>query len=109
MNLLIANPQPVHTHIFAGATDDLAGHKHSFSGFTGAALQLPECSGLEHIHEIYVTHCSFLYMHNHVMRGITGPAIWISETEHYHVCSGLTVPCPADEHCHDFSGATKAV
>lgn len=109
MSVVIVNPQPSHEHIFIGNTEDVTNHNHSFSGITGPEILMPECSELGHIHEIYITHCSFLYMHSHEIKGITGPPIWVSKNKHYHIFSGCTIPCAADEHSHDFNGTTKAV
>ncbi len=106
MNLVLSALS--HEHYFIGATEDASGHRHSFSGVTGSEIPLPERSGLGHIHEIYITHCSFLYLHSHEIKGITGPPVWISDTEHLHLIDGLTIACPADRHSHDFSGFTRA-
>ena len=108
MSAIIPNRVPFHEHIFIGSTDLTNEHKHSFSGVTGPEIPLPECSGLGHIHEIHVTHCSFLFMHSHRVKGITGPPIWLSENEHYHILDGMTEACTADEHVHPFSGMTRS-
>ncbi|ABO51403.1 hypothetical protein Dred_2899 [Desulforamulus reducens MI-1] len=107
MSVIIADPIPFHHHFVIGRTATINNHYHSFSGVTGPEIPLPHCANLGHVHEIYVTHCSFLYMHNHQIKGITGPPIWLSETEHYHIIYGSTYPCPADNHIHDFSGSSK--
>ncbi|MEW6697014.1 MAG: YmaF family protein [Bacillota bacterium] len=109
MKLTIVNPWPFHNHLLIGTTEDATGHRHSFSGVTGPAIELPKCSELGHVHEIYITHCSFLCMHSHIIKGITGPPLWVSEREHYHRITGFTLPCLANGHCHDFSGVTKSV
>lgn len=109
MSVSIVQPEPSHNHIFTGSTEDVTRHRHSFSGITGPEINMPPCSDIDHIHEIFITHCSFLNLHNHSIKGITGPPIWISATEHYHCFSGLTIPCAADGHSHDFSGMTKII
>ena len=99
---------PSHEHLFIGATQDENGHFHSFSGVTGPEISLPDCAELGHVHEIHITHCSFLYLHNHCIKGITGPPVWVSDYEHYHILTGSTQPCAADYHCHHYSGTTKS-
>lgn len=98
-----------HEHLFIGTTKDEIGHSHSFSGVTGPEIHLPDCSELGHIHLLHVTHCSFLNLHIHNIKGITGPAVWISEKEHYHILTGSTAPSAADWHSHTFSGTTKVI
>lgn len=107
MSSVSTYPLPSHDHLFIGATQDDIGHCHSFSGVTGPEIHLPDCSKLGHIHQIHVTHCSFLNLHIHNIRGITGPPVWISENEHYHILAGSTAPCAIDWHNHTFSGITK--
>ncbi|GAB6179592.1 hypothetical protein JCM14036_09110 [Desulfotomaculum defluvii] len=107
MSVVVADPSPFHHHLVTGNTTCDNKHSHSFSGVTGQEIILPNCSDLDHVHEIYITHCSFLNMHNHQIKGITGPPVWVSETEHYHDFCGCTLPCAADGHTHNFSGTSK--
>lgn len=107
MSVVVANPNPVHHHHFTCSTMTDKNHLHSFSGITGQEIILPDCSELGHVHEIFITHCSFLDLHNHQIKGITGPPVWISETQHYHNICGCTLPCAADNHTHNFSGTSR--
>lgn len=92
--------RPVHSHELRGVTSFDVGHNHCFAGKTQ-----PAPSGVQHTH-CYCTFTTIDAEHKHVIRGVTGPAIFLPDGRNYHQFCGVTTVDGDVPHAHRYEGCT---